>query len=182
MKYNFVAPSSFTDCYSSGLIQKLGSSSNSGLEQKLPKWNFIESSSLRYDLTFFMSGFGYSSNSGLKEKRPKWNPIESSTRGSTKHFASKSLLKVKLYWFSLGHSNQTISKLSSWSLCVLVLEHVCTLKSLIKGFHSLFRFDRNRSGGGIMLYVREDIPAKLLSHNFPSAESFFIKINLYKNK
>ena len=33
-----------------------------------------------------------------------------------------------------------------------------------------------------MLYVREDIPAKLLSHNFPSAESFFIKINLYKNK
>ena len=53
---------------------------------------------------------------------------------------------------------------------------------LIKGFHSPFRFDRNRNGGGIMLYVREDIPANLLSHDFPSAESFFIEINLYKKK
>ena len=53
---------------------------------------------------------------------------------------------------------------------------------LIKGFHSPFRFDRNRNGGGIMLYEREDIPANLLSHDFPSAESFFIEINLYKKK
>ena len=45
---------------------------------------------------------------------------------------------------------------------------------LIKGFHSPFRFDRNKNGGRIMLYVREDIPANLLSHDFPSAESFFI--------
>ena len=33
-----------------------------------------------------------------------------------------------------------------------------------------------------MLYVREDIPAKLLSHDFPSAENFFIEINLCKKK
>ena len=33
-----------------------------------------------------------------------------------------------------------------------------------------------------MLYVRDDIPAKLLSHDFPSVESFFIGINLYKKK
>ena len=36
-KYNFVAPLSFTDCYSAGLDQKFRSSSNLGLEQKLPK-------------------------------------------------------------------------------------------------------------------------------------------------
>ena len=53
---------------------------------------------------------------------------------------------------------------------------------LIEGFHSPFRFDRNRNGGGIMLYVREDIPAKLLSHDFPCAESFFVEINLCKKK
>ena len=53
---------------------------------------------------------------------------------------------------------------------------------LIKSFHLPFRFDRNRNGGGIMLYAWEDIPAKLLSHDFPSAESFFIEINLYKKK
>ena len=36
-KYNFVAPLSFTDCYSAGLGQKCRSSSNLGLEQKLLK-------------------------------------------------------------------------------------------------------------------------------------------------
>ena len=45
---------------------------------------------------------------------------------------------------------------------------------LIDGFHSPFRFDRNKNGERIMLYVREDIPAKLLSHDFPFAESFFL--------
>ena len=33
----FVAPLSFTDCYSAGVDQKFRSSSNLGLEQKLPK-------------------------------------------------------------------------------------------------------------------------------------------------
>ena len=33
-----------------------------------------------------------------------------------------------------------------------------------------------------MLFVREDIPAKLLSRDFPLAESFFVEINLYKKK
>ena len=33
-----------------------------------------------------------------------------------------------------------------------------------------------------MLYARKDIPANLLSHDFPSAEGFFIEINLYKKK
>ena len=53
---------------------------------------------------------------------------------------------------------------------------------LIEGFHSPFRFDRNINGGGIMLYAREDIPAKLLSHDFPYGESFLVEINLYKKK
>ena len=43
---------------------------------------------------------------------------------------------------------------------------------LIRGFHSPFRFDRNINGGRIMLYVREDIPTKLLSHDFSGVESF----------
>ena len=42
---------------------------------------------------------------------------------------------------------------------------------LIESFHSPFRFDHDRNGGETMLYVRDDIPAKL--HDFPSVESFF---------
>ena len=33
----------------------------------------------------------------------------------------------------------------------------------IEGFSSPFRLDRNSSGGSIMLFVREEIPSKLLS-------------------
>ena len=31
----------------------------------------------------------------------------------------------------------------------------------IDGFHTLSRFGRNKNGGRILLYVREDIPAKI---------------------
>ena len=36
---------------------------------------------------------------------------------------------------------------------------------LIEGYHAPFRFDRIKYEGGIVLYVREDIPAKVLCHN-----------------
>ena len=55
-------------------------------------------------------------------------------------------------------------------------------QSLIEIFHSPFRFDRNKNVGGIMHYVREDILLILLSHDFPSTESFFGEIKLYKKK
>ena len=33
-----------------------------------------------------------------------------------------------------------------------------------------------------LIYVWEDIPAKILSHDFPSTESFFVEIILHKKK
>ena len=36
---------------------------------------------------------------------------------------------------------------------------------LIDGYSVPFRLDRNENGGGILLYVRNDIPSKLLSMN-----------------
>ena len=44
---------------------------------------------------------------------------------------------------------------------------------LIEGFHLPFRFDCNKTGGCILLYLQEDIPSKVPSHYFPSAESIF---------
>ena len=43
----------------------------------------------------------------------------------------------------------------------------------IDGCHIPFRYDRNGNGGGIFLYVREDIPAKIIHCDFPTSESFF---------
>jgi len=53
----------------------------------------------------------------------------------------------------------------------------------IEGYSS-FRLDRDARGGGILLYVREDIPSKLLKkHNIhPEFEGFFIELNFKKNK
>ena len=39
----------------------------------------------------------------------------------------------------------------------------------MKGFAEPFRLDRNRNGGGVMIYIRDDIPSRLLlKHVFPS--------------
>ena len=42
-------------------------------------------------------------------------------------------------------------------------------------------FDGNGNGGGILLYIREDIPSKLLSVN-KNIEGFFVEINLRHRK
>ena len=38
----------------------------------------------------------------------------------------------------------------------------------IEGYHTPFRFDRNGNAGGILIYVREDIPAKVIDCDFPT--------------
>ena len=52
----------------------------------------------------------------------------------------------------------------------------------IDGFHTPFRYDRNSNGGGILLYVRENTPAKVIHCDFPTSESVFVEINLVKKK
>ena len=43
---------------------------------------------------------------------------------------------------------------------------------LIEAFHSPFRFDRNINGGGVMLYVLEDIPTSYLVMTFQVKKAF----------
>ena len=54
----------------------------------------------------------------------------------------------------------------------------------IKGYTNPYRLDRTANGGGILLYIREDIPSTLV--NFPGAtgdiENLFVEINLRKKK
>ena len=49
---------------------------------------------------------------------------------------------------------------------------------LIKEFGDPFRIDSNVNGGGILFYIREDIPAKFLSVETLPTERFFVEINL----
>ena len=49
---------------------------------------------------------------------------------------------------------------------------------LIDGFSQPYRIDRNSSGGGIMLYVREDIPSNLLKVESLTIEGFYVELKL----
>ena len=53
---------------------------------------------------------------------------------------------------------------------------------MIKGFGDPFHIDSNIHGGGILFYVREDVPAKLLSIAPIPSECFFAELILRKQK
>ena len=59
-----------------------------------------------------------------------------------------------------------------------------TAQFLIEGFNEPYRHDKNRNSAGILIYVREGIPNRLLNlHTFPSdIEGLFVEINLRKTK
>ena len=54
----------------------------------------------------------------------------------------------------------------------------------INGFSSPYRLDRDAHGGGILLYVREDTPSKLLDGTEFKGNlgAMFVEINLRKKK
>ena len=52
---------------------------------------------------------------------------------------------------------------------------------LLDGCSVPYHFDRDGNGGGTLLYIREDIPSKLLSMN-KNIEGFFVERNLRKKK
>ena len=59
-----------------------------------------------------------------------------------------------------------------------------TSQFIIPGFTSLYRFDRTKEGGGILVYIREDIPSKLLNISYIASdiECLGIEVNLRKVK
>ena len=46
---------------------------------------------------------------------------------------------------------------------------------LIEGFCTPYRIDRNSKGGGILLYVREDITSNLITGKMNPIESFYVE-------
>ena len=53
---------------------------------------------------------------------------------------------------------------------------------LLNGFSEPYRLDRSRNGGGVMIYIHENVPSKLLDiHVFP-LEDLFVGFNFRKCK
>ena len=58
-----------------------------------------------------------------------------------------------------------------------------SVQFLNKGFSAPYRFDRNSKNGGMLFYIREDIPSKILTYNFNcDIETLLDEINLRKIK
>ena len=47
----------------------------------------------------------------------------------------------------------------------------------LDGFGTPFRLDRHRNGGDIVLFIRNDIPAKVISTDDRPIESFYVELN-----
>ena len=47
-------------------------------------------------------------------------------------------------------------------------------KFLIDGFRTQYRLDSNSNGGGLMLFVREDIPSNLVEAEVKRVQGFYI--------
>ena len=50
------------------------------------------------------------------------------------------------------------------------------------GFSKPYRLDRDSLGGGILLYIREDIPSNLLEAETKPIEAFYVEIKLHNDK
>ena len=54
---------------------------------------------------------------------------------------------------------------------------------MLKNYGIPYRFDRNSNGGGLLLYVREDIPSKFLKVKSDcNIECICVEVNLRKRK
>ena len=53
---------------------------------------------------------------------------------------------------------------------------------VIDGFSTPYRLDRNSNGGGLILFVRENIPSNLVEAEAKPIESFYIELNLRNDK
>ena len=51
----------------------------------------------------------------------------------------------------------------------------------IHGYSGPYRFDKNVNGGGILVFIREDIPTKSIETQMKT-EGFFIELNLRRKK
>ena len=51
----------------------------------------------------------------------------------------------------------------------------------IHGYSDPNKFDRSRNGDGILVFIREDIPTKLIESQM-KIEGFFVELNLKRKK
>ena len=107
---------------------------------------------------------------------------------SLKEVRLKNLNRIILAHLNINSLRNKFDALVSGNVDVLVLSETKIDESFPKGqfkvpgFCTPFRLDRDRFGGGILVYVQENLPAKLLSSETKTIEGIFIELNFRKKK
>ena len=91
---------------------------------------------------------------------------------------------------SVRNKFEALKSIVSGNLDILVLteskldDSFPIAQFIIEGYSPPFRLDRNGNGGGVLIYVREDIACKILqAHTSPkNLEGIFLELNLKKSK
>ena len=94
------------------------------------------------------------------------------------HLNINSLRNKFEFLISLSEDNLDVLMISETKLD----ESFPTNQFMINGFSAPFRLDLNDKGGGIILYIREDIPSRLVSTESSQVEGFFVDVNLLNKK
>ena len=109
------------------------------------------------------------------------------------YLSLKNIRSTNIYHLIISQLN--INSLKSKFLCIInLIKHIDILvwtetkldesypksQFLIEGYSPTFWQDRNLNGGGVMIYIREDIPCKVLyKHNAPdNFEGIFLELKL----
>ena len=97
------------------------------------------------------------------------------------------LIFARLNINSLRNKSESLQHIINKNIDVLLISETKIDSSFtsaqfhLEGYATPYRLDRNANGGGILLYIREDIPSKLLNTDL-SIEGFFVEISLRKKK
>ena len=128
-----------------------------------------------------------SSNSSLKEKHEDSNAIvDHMSNIQLKSIRIKNLNKIVIGHLNINSLRNKFDFLVTQvkgSIDILMISETKTDNSFptmqfhIEGY-CIYRLDRHEYGGGILVYVREDIPSKLIPMQSSSIEGFFIELNL----
>ena len=121
------------------------------------------------------------------------NPDNEAVNDVLRNLRIKNLHKIIIATLninSIGGKFEQLKTIISGNIDILVVtetkldDSFPSTQFLIEGYSPPYRRDRNKYGGGILIYIREDIPSKvLLKHTFPSdIEGIFVEINLRKTK
>ena len=94
------------------------------------------------------------------------------------HLNINSLRNKFEFLISLSEDNIDVLMISETKLD----ESFPTNQFMINGFSAPFRLDLNNKGGGIILYISEDIPSRLVSTESSQVEGFFVEIDLRNKK